>query len=184
MKRIVVLFVWLLLVPTIVQADESATNNRWWLNVGFLGAFEGKNGSGAGGTGSVSVEHNGGIFTLRRSDYETGPTIWEQIGDCLTSLFFVCDTGGGGSVEEWGLLYGKWFADGKVSLSAGISQLKGDDVGDNKEDFTTWGIPFEVNSAIAEGRYAGVGVSFLGNLNSKESFVGVFLTFQLGRLAR
>jgi len=168
---------------SVAGVDPTATNDelKWWLNVGFIGNTFGVDSNGAGAVSGVTVESRHGLFTLRNSYYEDA-NIFESIGKCLGAALFSGECNDDTEFEEWAILYGKALKDSDVSLSAGIGRVKAKNADKPSENFSTIGLPFEAHWRPTNGRYFGVGFIAAGNINKEESFVGLYLTFQLGKL--
>lgn len=92
-------------------------------------------------------------------------------------------------LNEFSFLYGKTLRQSIVlfSVSAGLSYLDGVNRGTQikNEEFerikiNTIGIPFETELMLEFSKYAGVGFTFYGNLNKKESYIGGMFRIKVG----
>jgi hypothetical protein len=92
-------------------------------------------------------------------------------------------------LSEYSFLYGKTLRQSVVllSFSAGLSYLDGVSRGKQVQDkefekikINTIGIPFETELMLEFSKYAGIGLTFNGNLNKEKSYVGGMFRIKVG----
>jgi hypothetical protein len=103
-----------------------------------------------------------------------------------TRASFVAENLDGGEDEAFdvALLYGRQFRSRgafRPSAAAGIAYVKCEGCEDGR-NATTVGLALSVEAALWPTSVAGVGLHGFGNVNSIQSFAGVAVTLQLGRL--
>jgi len=146
--------------------------------------------------GNFDYGGNGGGFGVDLN-YNTGRKIYKA--RCLYMKEVIFDLFGGAppanSVWESGLLFGLISPNGKkrISLAAGISYVGGTKISEEyddeyesspyvKKNISTIGFPVEVQVLYAFNREEGGSITLFGDINSENNFVGVTVSFILGRL--
>ncbi len=188
MKRILILLI-LLLTPIVVAAQQTLFNNafdekhiinkleikksqqsqhsvQFWLNAGWgIGTTFG-NGSAALTVG-LSIQFNKHLFTLRAY----------RVAEVFDNFYDI------------GLLYGRATSTRsfQFSLAAGLSLVKGEQgvrvsEGISVEEFSTIGIPIELQANWELTNFIGLGITGFANLNPAQSFAGITINLLIGIL--
>lgn len=183
MKKLI--FPLLLLIPLQMfgQADspnnQNAPNQHFWIKFG-LGSYDSRRDPGISLYSSITYQRNDMV----------------KLRFMLNEEFSLFDFDE--KFYDFGLLYGKskTFEWTKISAYAGIGLftgiLKGDYIGPGnggwfspneyeKKNFTTYGIPLEVEFSILPKQLLGAGISIYSNINNVNSLYGVALKFEIGR---
>jgi len=116
-------------------------------------------------------------LTLRVANYDDtfGTIINSAFDDSSTQHGFVKELG---ALLSW-VHYGRW---SQRSVGAGVSYLTGTDVGINRSNFTTLGIPLYAEAVFTPSRYVGIGVKASATLTSDHSLAVILMTFNFGIL--
>lgn len=157
--------------------DIQNNDLKWQFSLG-LGAVHSDPMNRLGSTASISVNSNHVIYSLRTSGFNDEDNLLTCLFDAIT--FSDCNTTPT-NIDEWGILFGRKYMDGTVTLSAGVGRVEGSGPKIVNGNFSTMGIPFEAYWLLSTGRYINSGVALLGNINNEESFIGVFFTIKLGK---
>ncbi len=164
-----------------LQAQEPTSKggiNQAWISGGF--GFAGGNNLAGVGSGIIVTYHpRGRVVSMRYMSIISMTMIEIQEG------FVRYET-----VKDVGVTYGvieknKWLY---TSAATGVSFLAGEkrvgvgDANSRLEDFSTVGIPYELQLFITPIPALGVGLSFSGSLNNEASYAGILLCMQYGLL--
>ena len=173
----------LLLADTLFAFQENMEKeNKFWVNLGFIGFSAADDLGGFGSVYGISFENQYGVLSIRYSYHQDDLKTWERFGTCfLTAALLGCEERNVLELEEWGVLYGRSLFNSRWVLSAGISEVTSRNTIDKGNNFSVIGIPLEANWRPYTGKYFGIGVIFLGNINKEKSFGGIFFTVRLGK---
>ncbi|MGH7671686.1 MAG: hypothetical protein ACREMC_02215 [Gemmatimonadales bacterium] len=159
--------------PAGAQADAER-RSTWWVT---LGAGIGDFGTATGMGAQVS-----GAYQFGRSLLAARSTV--ALGDIVEVLF--ANPGDIIGTEDFGLLFGRASAPGSIHASAaagvGIARLQRAAGSGNESTSEHFGVPLEAQLFWRPTRVFGVGLYGYGNLNNEQSFWGLSVSVQLGRL--
>ena len=174
-NRLVVVTALLAAAPFLPAGAQSPAERRstWWVT---LGAGHGDFGTETGIGASVSGAYQFGRTVLAVRSALTG--------DILETLF--ASTGDVIGTEDFGVLAGRGTAPGSIHASAavglGIARVRRA-IGSGDDATTAYfGVPLEAQLFWRPARVFGLGLYGYGNLNGGQSFWGVSVSVQLGRL--
>ena len=149
------------------QEQKSSTEKYYWLNIGF---------------GPASVGDDDGVFHTNIS-YQ-----WNK--NIITIRALSCGEMFGRSLNDYSLLYDRVICSNKilVSIGAGLGVVNGKishglfSTEENETIPTTIGLPFEAQIFWRPLKFLGIGLYGVANINSEETFYGLALGLQLGKL--
>ena len=153
------------------QSTNSNANDKFfWLNAGLGPNTFGEEGLSLGVNMNATYQFSRHMFSLR-------------LNGC--SEFFTEN-----KITEYGLLYGYALASSHIllSLGAGIAVVSGSiskglfAEEEPEEIGPTVGLPLEVHLCWRAFRFLGIGLYGYANMNPEESFAGVTLNLQIGKL--
>ncbi len=143
--------------------QQSADISRFWLNIGpgigTVGSFA--------GVAGISYQFGANLLTVRGST--TGDLLGEHYSDI-------------------GLLYGRVFSNDSfhTSFAAGLARVSGqrsEELFGSSDDISpTLGLPLELQTYWKAASFFGIGVTGFANINENQSFAGLALSVQLGKL--
>jgi hypothetical protein len=113
--------------------------------------------------------------------YQSGGNLLSARGSGTIAVF-------GDPLWDLGLVYGRRLVSGGVhaSIGAGVGAVGGETResihGDPEPLATTLGVPIEVQLSLRPVPILGIGLYGFGNVNREESFAGVTVAIQIGRL--
>ena len=184
MKRIGLISV---VVTLILNANAATAADRpnsstytYWFDIGILSKSMGEEFNGYGSLSKISWSNNRYILMFRNLGHNDGPNIIVCIAHALFASS--CDRASNEIADE-ALLFGRKLENTNLSLSAGIGGILNDDYGSNSDTYyKTTGLALDMTWRFMESAYIGSALNVSANINNEDSIVGVFLTFNLGKL--
>ena len=172
------------------QLEKHALFHPWWINIGLgIGALEDSSGY-LGGDVSLDyavTQHQ--LLTVRTAGINNTKGIHGDNIAYATSGGLIHASDHVGGIGDIGAMYGlmsrhNW---GYVSASAGLAVVDGSSsptgyFRSTGKDFTTVGIPLEVQTFWTPTKHVGVGLIGFADANLDGSFAGVTLALQFGQL--
>ncbi len=181
-----------IIIFSLIRFPENPNLSRYWASVGFgfaeAGSFEASEGQGINAVFSLSYNREEKVCSLRLasiSEFQLGifqplkipsENIWD-IGVLLgknekIKYGFLCFSVGVsviGGIKRGKLLYKK------TSIWGGKEYYE-------KIEFMNIGIPVEFQIFFTPSKFAGLGIYGFGNFNPEGSFLGLSLSFIIGKI--
>ena len=162
--RSIVLVLFLGTAPSAALAQDSHIQTKVWGALGIGAGVPTSGGDGIANMAELVIQKRPHHFAIR--------------GLVLHDLARETET-----IGELSALYGRTnlLPSNDVAVAVGLSGVAFDTCPDDDDTCFTLGLPIVAEFARSR-QFIGLGVQAFGNLNSKASFAGVVVYFQLGRL--
>jgi hypothetical protein len=177
----VLIFSMLLLNAGIAAASETSNTKgyHYWFELGLFGGSVGREFGGNGMVQKFSVSKNRTIISVRNLYHDNGAS---QI-NCLVRVF-VMSSCRGPTIEfmDQALLVGRRLENENLSFSVGVGRLDANYHNTPNKNYSVNGIALDMDWRFVESRWIGLGVNVSGNINNKNSILGVDFSVTVGKL--
>ena len=162
------------------DASKSAAYN-YWFELGLIGRSFSREFEGNGMVQKISVSKNNNIISIRNLDLNNGAGFLECAGRAL--LLSTCR---GSTIEimDQALLLGRRLDNKDLSFSIGVGRVDASYDEIPNKNYSIYGVALDMDWVLVESRWLGLSVNVSGNLNNKNTMLGAYFTFMLGKLMK
>ncbi|MEJ2650857.1 MAG: hypothetical protein P8173_03455 [Gammaproteobacteria bacterium] len=171
----------LLLNAGAAAASETSNSKgyHYWFELGLLGGSLSREFDGNGMVQKLSISKNRTILSLRNLYHNNGANLFKCVGRAL-----ILSSCRGPTIEfmDQALLVGRRLDNENLSFSVGLGRLDANYHETPTKNYSVNGIALDIDWRFVESRWIGLSVNVSGNINKKNSILGAYLTFIVGKL--
>lgn len=181
-KNILIAAIFALLLNTVVASAAEASSSdgyHYWFEMGLFGGSLSHEFDGNGMVQKFSISKNGNIISVRNLYHDNGANLLVCVG---RAIIMTSCRGSTIDMMDQALLVGKRLDNENLSFSIGVGRLDANYHDTPNKNYSVNGVALDMDWRFVEGRWLGLGINVSANINKKNSILGAYFTFLVGKL--